>query len=270
MTFQSSRILQRHFLKMKEADGLSLRGWADSVGVSPTYLSLVLNSKRLPNLQMLKQLANGLDVDKLVVSDLKEAYQIDWLKKNKVSLPKTRKPHTKAAALNEDVEVTLMDDTQVLRSWLNLAIAEFTGCDGFTEDPERLSQIFSVHKADVQRSLTCLISSGFLIRDDSGRLKKQFQKVRFPTSSYCRQLIRDFHKQMILKAVKHMETRTDMKAFKSRTITGYTIAVNPDKIEQAQVMIQQALIDISRHLSDGQCTEIYQLQAQLFPLTTKK
>lgn len=266
MKFRSSQILNKHFKKLKDSDGVSLRAWAESLELSPTYLSLVLSSKRLPSPETLKKIARSLDMDRLAVSELKEAHQADWLsqKNVKVAAPKTK---AQKRIESDEVEVTLMEDAEVLRTWLNLAIAEFTGCQGFTEDIERLARVFSTSKSEVQMALHWLLSSGFLVRDEKGVLQKKYEKVRFPTSTRSREIIRNFHKQMILKSVKHMEAHTDSEAFKSRLITGYTVAVDPEKIETAQVMLQEALIEISRHLSSGESKEVYQLQVQLFPLS---
>lgn len=268
MSFQSCQILRKQFQELKKMDGISLRGWSESVGLSPTYISLVLNSKRLPNLETLKQLGLHLEMDKLALAELKDAYQVDWLKKNNIKATPIKKSTKKTS--KEDIEVTLMDDTDIFKSWLNLAIAEFTGCDGFTEEPNRLSKLFAASPEEIKQSLYWLTSSGFLVRDENGALKKKYKKVRFPISHRSRQQMRSFHKQMMLKAIRHMETNTDQEAFQRRLINGYTIAVAPDKVETAKIMLQKSMIEIAQLLSSDKTTEVYQLQVQLFPLTAKK
>ena len=269
MRYQSCHLLRKQFQELKKAEGLSLRSWSESVGLSPTYISLVFNSKRLPNLETLRQLGQYLEMDKLALSQLKEAYQLDWLKKNNIKATPIKRAAKKSQ--EDDIEVTLMDDTDIFKSWLNLALSEFTLCYGFTEAPKELSKLFSVSPEEIKQSFRWLISSGFLVRDENGVLKKKYQKVRFPVSQRSRQQMRSFHKQMMLKAIRHMEVHTQQEIYQKRLINGYTIAVNPEKVETAQVMLQKSMIEIAKLLSSGEKTsEVYQLQVQFFPLTIKK
>lgn len=269
MRFQSCQILKKQFQGLKKAEGLSLRGWSESVGLSPTYISLVFNSKRLPNFETLKQLGLFLDMDKLALTELKEAYQVDWLRKNHIDTAPVKKQSKKIRSDLSDIEVPMMDDTLIFKSWLNLALSEFTLCDGFTEDPLTLSRLFSVSPQEIKEAFHYLIKSEFLVRDESGVLRKKHKKVRFPFSRRSRQLMRNFHKQMILKSLRHMETCTDQQAYDRRFIDGYTIAVAPEKIEEAKLMLQKSMIEIAETLTDGKAEEVYQLQVQLFPISKK-
>lgn len=269
MKYQSCQLLRRQFQALQKVEGLSLRGWSESVELSPAYVSLVLNSKRLPNLVTLKRLGEYLDMDKLALNQLVEAYQEDWLKKNNIRATVIRKTRPQQK-MHDDVEVPLMEGADLYRSWLNMGIAEFTLCEGFTEDPLRLARLFEVTPQDVRQSLHWLISSGYLVRDEHGLLKKKFAKVRFPVTQRSRKVMRGFHKQMMLRAIRHMESHVEQEAFARRLINGYTISVNPEKIEKAQVMLQKAMLEIAQMLSEGECTEVYQLQVQFFPLTGRE
>ncbi len=265
MRFQSCHLLNKQFQELKKAEGLSLRSWSESIGLSPAYISLVFNSKRLPNFTTIKQMGEFLEMDKLAIAQLKDAYQLDWLKKNNIKAM----PIKRVSKPKDNTEITLMDDTDVFKSWLNLALTEFTMCDGFTEDANRLSKIFLVSPEEVKESFRYLLKSGFLERDNNGVLKKKFTKVRFPISHRSRQQMRSFYKQMMLKATKHMEANVDQESYERRLITGYTISVVPEKIEEAKLMLQKSLNEIAEHLSGGQAKEVYQLQVQFFPLMKK-
>lgn len=268
MKFQSAHILQTYFEKLKEEDGFSLRQWSSIVGLSPTYLSLVLRSKRFPRAEMVVKIGRSLQMDRLALAELEEAHKLDWIKLKKIRLP-DRLRKTTTTKLIPSVEVTLMEDAEVLRSWLNLALAEFTLCENFSEDVDALARIFSVRTEDIKQSLYWLLSSGFLLRDENGRLRKKSTKIRFPTSPRSRELIRDFHRQMIKKALAHMERQTDRESFERRLITGYTISVDPSQIGEAQTMIEKSLVEIAERISNGACTQVYQLQVQFFPLSAK-
>ncbi len=109
---------------------------------------------------------------------------MNWLQRKNITIAdpaKITKTNYKKA------ETTLMDDSMVLFSWLNLALAEYTGCMNFTEDPQQLAKIFSVSKFDIQYALSQLIASGFIKRDEKGFLSKQQSRIRFPTSIRSRE-----------------------------------------------------------------------------------
>lgn len=84
MQYLSCQILQRHFSALKKSTGVSLRSWSAIVDLSPTYVSLVFNSKRFPNVETLAKLGEHLQMDKEALARLKDAYLLDLLKKNKI------------------------------------------------------------------------------------------------------------------------------------------------------------------------------------------
>lgn len=267
MKFQCCQLLRKQFLQLKKVDGISLREFSDSIDLSPTYVSLILNSKRLPNMETLKKLAEHLEMDHLAFDQLKDAYQLDWLKKKNIKATLIKKNNKSTS--DGDVEVTLMEDTNVFKSWLNLALSEFTLCDAFTEDAQKLAQIFSVSPSEVKEAFHWLTVSGFLERNIEGVLQKKYKKIRFPVSHRSRMQMRNFHKQMILKAVRHMELNTEQEAYQRRLINGYTVAVNSEKIEEAKILLQKSLAEVAELLSHGASDAVYQLQVQFFPLTKK-
>jgi hypothetical protein len=59
-------------------------------------------------------------------------------------------------------------------------------------------------------------------------------------------------------------------SYVSGLITGLTFAGNPANFERAQRHLHQALYESAEILTAGPCTEVYQLNAQLFLLTSSK
>ena len=89
--------------------------------------------------------------------------------------------------------------------------------------------------------------------------------MRFPTVKSLPK-IRAYHKKMIQKAVHELDKKIDEKSFQKRLISGMCIAANPEKITQAKQILQAALHEVASVLSEGNCTELYHLNAQLFSL----
>lgn len=260
-TYLSSEILQRHFQALKKNDGLSLRGLAKLCKVSPALLSQVLNSKKLASRRLALALSDALDLDALAKSEVLESLARDIMAAKGITNPMT----TAKEPLQNRVRDVIDDDRLLLKSWLHMAVLESTGCDNFTEDAAKLAKRFSVKERQIQLVLEDLIRSGFLVRDENRRLHKSEEKMRIPTNR-SRPAVREFHGQMLKKAANELTTRPAAEAFHARLITGYTVAVNPEHLEQAKLILHHALLDIAELLSTGDCERVYQIQAQLFPL----
>jgi hypothetical protein len=120
-------------------------------------------------------------------------------------------------------------------------------------------------KTEIQKALRELEQEGYLVRK-KGILKKQNKKMRIPTTR-SRQLIRNFHIQMLDRAKYQLQTKSDKESFERRLVTGYTISTNTKQLSKAKLIMEKALIEISTTLSQGMPNEVYQLQFQLFPLS---
>jgi uncharacterized protein (TIGR02147 family) len=257
-----SILLKDAFQKLKVHDGLTLRQWAQMTALSPSYLNLVLSSKRLPPKKTLLKLAKSLDLDSLSTEALLAAHTQDWLAQKKIV-------YQKIDAVDElvnEFDTVIAGESILLKSWLHLAILEFSTCHNFTDDPTYLSKIFNTSNSNIKVALYDLLQSGFLIRNRENKLEKSKLKLRIPTTR-SREVIRNFHIENLKKAVGHLQTNYDQKSFEKRLITGYTLAVNPEYIDQAKIMIQKSLVEIVAKLTSGSCSEVYQLQIQLFPLS---
>jgi hypothetical protein len=54
------------------------------------------------------------------------------------------------------------------------------------------------------------------------------------------------------------------ESFERRLITGISIAANPENLDRARDILLAALHEVASVLSEGECTELYHLNAQLF------
>ena len=153
----------------------------------------------------------------------------------------------------------------ILLARLHMAILEVSGCRNFSESLRSLAIRFSSSESKVRAALDDLLRSGHLVRKPNGRLQKTAEKMRIPTQR-SRAIVRNFHAQMMKKAIAHMTTPTTAPDFSDRLMTGFTISVNPEHLEEAKLILQKALLQIAELLSSGECERVYQLQAQLFPL----
>lgn len=260
LSFESGQTLKQVFTKLKESDGFSLRQWAQILDLSPSYLNLVLNSQRLPSQKRLQVLADSLGMDSLAMTDLKKSHARDWLRSKGLAdqgLSEDKK-------ILQTVEEISDGDSVLMKSWLHSALLEFSTCENFQEDKEILADFFGVHITTIAEVLKELEDSGFLVRKN-GVLKKKSPRMRIPTTR-SRKVMRDFYIKLFKKAAQVMQVQTDKAAFDRRLISGYTVAVNPKNISEAKAILERAMLEAAAKLSEGACTEVYQLQFQFFTL----
>lgn len=261
--FQSSEILRIAFWDHKQKDTLSLRKWAKLCGVDSSTLTLILNSKRLAPRKHLKKIAQSLNFDLLKQSQLENAYRNDLLKIKGINQNISMFDGSEKDIY--DIYEVIEGDAILLKNWFYIALLEYSLCKDFKEDYDFLAKKFLLSKSEIQIALHELEQEGYLVRKN-GILKKQNKKMRIPTTR-SRQLIRNFHIQMLEKAKHQLQSKSDKESFEKRLMTGYTISANTKQLSKAKLLLEKALLEVSKTLSQGEPNEVYQLQFQLFPLT---
>jgi hypothetical protein len=75
---------------------------------------------------------------------------------------------------------------------------------------------------------------------------------------------------MIQKASLLMQLTPSEQDFSERLISGVAFAGNPSKLPEAKVIIEEAMYKAAELLASGNCTEIFQLNLQLFKLSKQR
>ncbi|MNL22550.1 hypothetical protein D3C87_1439020 [compost metagenome] len=80
-------------------------------------------------------------------------------------------------------------------------------------------------------------------------------------------IIRGIHAQLIQLAMQKLMTETAQVNFDARLINGVMFAANPANLQRAKDRLNDAIYEAAEILAEGECTEVYQINLQLFPLT---
>ena len=72
---------------------------------------------------------------------------------------------------------------------------------------------------------------------------------------------------MIAKALQVLLGETDDVSFSRRMITAISFAANPQRLKQGRERLMELIYEIADIMTEGDCTEVYQLNVQFFPLT---
>ena len=152
----------------------------------------------------------------------------------------------------------------VLVHWYDLAIADLSLCRDFDPSPAVIAERLEIRESEVLQALERLLKAGILKQVD-GTYVKSRARIRFP-ASVSREVIRGFHRQMIRKAEEQM-ARLEQEDYDRRMITGITFSMNPERVQWARERLQEVLHEIAEKATEGETTEVYQLNLQLFPLS---
>lgn len=155
----------------------------------------------------------------------------------------------------------------ILKHWYNVAIMDLVTCRDFDPDPAKIAARLGIKPVEAKNALTLLDSEG-LIKFENGRWSKTLKQIRFPTR-FSTEAMRGLHSQLIKIALSKLLTETTSEKFQERLINGVMFAANPANLDRAKSRLNDALYEVAEILTEGECTEIYQLNCQLFPLTVK-
>lgn len=251
---QARKILKSSWQRLRKSNPTkwSLRNLARKSRVSPGFLSKVLSGKKSLPPKLALRLAELMSLDELSV------IQVSGNLHN--------------SSLNSDVMDTVdlapMESEWLLGRWYRLALLDLMTTDDFQNDVSWMARRLGISTHEIERSLRMLEQEGLAKKNKSGNWQKTSQRLRFPTTT-SKEVIRNHHKAQIKKALLVLENQLTPVEFKKRLIMGITLACNPANLEKIKVKLQNALYEAAVELSDGACTEVYQMNLQLFQVTKR-
>jgi uncharacterized protein (TIGR02147 family) len=253
-------LIKKAFSKRKkENPKFSIRMLARKVGVSNGFLSKVLSGKKTLSSDLATKLGHNLQMDELQKDQLKAALDLFRLPQKAIEI----------SAL-EEYELAPASTEWILSKWYITAVLDLVTCEDFKESADWIASRLEISSTQANDALIILEKVGLIIRDEnSGSLRKKYAKIRFPTK-ISKTVVRDFHLAQMRRAAQLMNLRNSQDDFDGRLITGLTVASNPEKIQEAKAILHTALYEVANLLSNGRCSEIYQINLQFFPHTKKK
>lgn len=252
---QANQTTARTFLREKYLErksrnsSYSTRAFARDLGMSVAYLSLVLSGKRKLSLKQAMKIVASLNMDSNAGDRFIEAVM------------ESKRPERKSKISVVDLEV---DRFRIISQWYHLPILDLVSTRGFRPDMGWIGRRLNISPIEARDAVERLERLG-LLEIKSGEWRKTEAMIFFPTQKTDAS-VRAFHKQMIEKAAGELANTAD-EDFRRRNITAWTVASNPDRISYAKTMIERFQKELAEYLVSGPCTEVYQLNVQLFPLT---
>lgn len=257
MEVASEFLKQELLLRAERIRGYSLRALARDLGVSHTYLSLIISGKKRISTKRALEFGELLRLsdsqkEALFKSSLPASGPKRAASRNKLPLPYRLQ----------------IDSFRFMSDWYHLAILDLVETADFKSDFSWIARRLRISRAEAKSAVLRLSRLGLLDTTSAPQWKtSQAMVVVEPTIS--ERCIRKFHEQMIHKALEALSSPKD-EDYRCRNITGITMPVDPERIEEAKRKITRFRRSLLRFLAGGHSTEVYQLNVQLFPLTKRK
>jgi len=237
---------------------------AKAVGVTSGFMSQFLNGRRELSIDTALSFSRFLRL-----GDQEEQLLIDSINQNKQIKKKlhhqSKKSMTQQLSLAKDYAVLFNDQAEYICKWYNVALSDLVLCKDFKDDASWIARRLGISKLEAEQAFQRLIRMK-IIECKNGEWVKNQPHIQIPTKK-SKPLIREYHAQTMARAITHMNEKVSEEDFNLRSIRGRTIAVNPKKIQEARIYIQNFMDLLTQLLEDDNCEEVYQLNVQFFPLT---
>lgn len=252
--------------KMSRNSSFSLRAFARDLGVSHTYLSLVLNGKKSLSLKKVIQFSQLLQLDEREADLFMKAGAREARgrasQKAEVAPVLSKKKQKEEEIKFFELET---DRFRILTDWYHIPLLELTYTKDFINDPAWIARRLSISVEQARNAISRLKRLG-LLEECGGKLTKTNAKLAIVPRGF-ETAVRDYHRQMLQKASDAMESGT-AEDYAVRDITGSTIAIDPTKIPEVKRRIAAFRRSMLKFLSDKETSEVYQLNVQFFGISS--
>jgi uncharacterized protein (TIGR02147 family) len=241
--------------KKTRNQNLSLRAMARIMGISPSYFSEILNGKKNIPTHKLKNILETLDIDDFAALYLKNCLR--------------QEGHRDYSISDEDFLDLYRDfnedDFNIFKEWFYVPLMELTTLSNFINDNTWMAKKLGISEAEVGVAIFHLKKAKYLT-NENGKLTKTDKQLIYKVKNPQKRA-QTYHKNMILKGTEQFERNTQQD-FERRAISSYTLAVNPEILNDVMKKLKEDVLTSASIASQGDCTEVYQLNLQFYPLTS--
>lgn len=268
---ETHAILQKYVERKKRASpGFSIRNLAKQLELSHSFLSRVLNGKKPIPYPLLIRLCKVLDVESEVLETIKAAHTV--VLDDGAKTEGTRSPRRGKADVESSIEGWSLGggkhakrQLRILRHWYYVPILDLTLLENFDGSIAMIGERLGISTTVAEIAVRELTAAG-LLQIENGRIAKTDPKLRFGSGVSLAE-IRSFHLQMLKKAEEELKKRVSQEDFDNRLISGMTLTMPKDKLEQVKSQLSEYLHQLVSETVAGGGDEVYYLALQLFPLT---
>jgi uncharacterized protein (TIGR02147 family) len=241
--------------------GYSLTAFAQKIGVSTSFLSEVLNSKKKLSMEAAFKIAVKLDL-----TDQETQYfcMLVQLEQEKDPLFQEEILRRLKALSPERTRFDLsLDLFRAIADWYHFALLELTHLPDFQATPTYVSSRLGITKLEAETALDRLKRLELIVPDATGRYKKAQSHV-FTESKVPNTALKLFHKQLLEKARVAVDEQTPEK----RVSTTHLIPIDSRYLGEAARLAEEFSSAVIRLTEKSKVKDsVYSLAVHLFKLT---
>jgi uncharacterized protein (TIGR02147 family) len=160
------------------------------------------------------------------------------------------------------------DQFSAIAQWHHMPLLTLLHTRDFEARPTWIAKRLGITVTQAKEAFRRLVKLGLIVQDDAETTSPPNNNVELkPKKSEL--AVREHHIQMMEKAKETLVNKIDDASWKNRDISSLSIAVDPARIEQAQELIKKFKEELTAIMSEGNCTEIFQMNLQLFQLSNR-
>ena len=246
----------------------SLRKLAQTAGLTPGYLSMVLSGERVLSGKSLAKILPELQLNKTERSFFEAMHLLGTSDSEEVRLEAFHRMSQFTAYSKSNQKES--ETYQYLNHWYHLAIRELTAHPEFKLDAEwiRSKLRIKISLSEINDAISFLVKGRFIEINTDGTITPPDRNIDCSGGVY-RISLTQYHRQMFKLAEQSLHNTRDTE----RNIMGHTFSVSPDKYSQVKDVIHEAIQKI-QEISDRKepgtntkKTAVYHIELALFPLT---
>ena len=239
--------LNRKFVEKRTRNPrYSLRAYAKSLQIGPAALSEILRGKRKISPKMALKVGSKLNLPPSLLLRYREDAE---------------NPASSQARLKRPFSSLTIDQLHMISDWHYFAILSLAETVDFKEDLDWIGTRLGIDRMDAELAVDRLLRLGNLRRELDGLLPTGEQLATPDGIPHI--LIRKSHFQN-LKLAKESLVHDSVKV---RDFTAMTMAIDPDRLQEARRRIRNFRRKLCEFLEGGEKKEVYKLCLSLFPLS---
>lgn len=157
------------------------------------------------------------------------------------------------------------DQFEVISSWVHFAILSLLELPRFIGEAKAIAERLGVSVREAQQAGARLERLGLVKRKGSRYLLAATETNISSSDGVPSAAVRRSHVEYLELAQASL-IRDEIAA---RDFSGLTIRANPRQLESARQLIRDFQDRLADHLESGECTEVFRINVQVFPLTKR-
>lgn len=245
------KLMEDFSQKQRRSPMYSLRAYARDLGLHAATLSMMFKGKR--GLPFNKSLHIA---DKLALGPKERTIFLESLHHGRSNLDEIK--------VSDEDERFMLDESyfNVIAEWEHYAVLTLFDCADFEAHSHVIAARLGITQGRADVVLNNLVTCGLLSHSEKGLIKSH-PRVR-TTEDVKSVALRKGHIETLEMGKDKLEN-IDVAL---RDFSSIMLAVDPEKVPEAKVIIREFRQKMAALVKDGHRTDVYQLAIQFYPMTT--